>query len=50
MDLSPTLPNTWIDLSGKSAHVTGAGSGIGAAIAQALAMAGAQVMISDINN
>ena len=39
----------WIDLSGKVAHVTGAGHGIGAAIAQALAMAGATVVVSDVN-
>lgn len=39
----------WIDLSGKVAHVTGAGKGIGAGIATALAMAGANVVASDIN-
>jgi 2-deoxy-D-gluconate 3-dehydrogenase len=39
----------WIDLSGKTAHVTGAARGIGAAIARALAMAGAKVMVSDVN-
>ena len=39
----------WIDLSGKTAHVTGAGHGIGAAIARALAMAGAKVAVSDID-
>ncbi len=39
----------WIDLSGKVAHVTGAGNGIGKAISTALAMAGAKVMVSDIN-
>ena len=39
----------WIDLSGKVAHVTGAGHGIGAAIAQALAAAGATVVLSDVN-
>ncbi|MYF49049.1 MAG: SDR family oxidoreductase [Gammaproteobacteria bacterium] len=39
----------WIDLSGKTAHVTGAGHGIGAAIARALALAGANVAVSDID-
>ena len=39
----------WIDLSGKVAHVTGGGKGIGKAISTALAMAGAKVMVSDIN-
>ena len=49
MNITPSTPAEWIDLSGKAAHVTGAGNGIGAAIAQALAMAGAQVMVSDLN-
>ncbi len=44
-----TTPNDWIDLTGKVAHVTGGGHGIGEAIATALAMAGAQVMVSDID-
>jgi NAD(P)-dependent dehydrogenase (short-subunit alcohol dehydrogenase family) len=39
----------WIDLKGKVAHVTGAGHGIGAAIARALALAGAKVVLSDVN-
>ena len=39
----------WIDLSGKTAHVTGAGHGIGAGIARALAAAGAKVVVSDID-
>lgn len=39
----------WINLDGKVAHVTGGARGIGAGIATALSMAGAQVMISDID-
>lgn len=39
----------WIDLSGKAAHVTGGAKGIGAAIAEALTLAGAKVMVSDVN-
>ena len=38
-----------IDLSGKLAIVTGAGRGIGAAIAGAFASAGADLVIADIN-
>jgi 2-hydroxycyclohexanecarboxyl-CoA dehydrogenase len=39
-----------IDLSGRSAVVTGAGSGIGAAIARGLAAAGATVALADLNH
>ena len=38
-----------IDLSGRTAIVTGAGQGIGAAIAHRLAGAGASVVIADVN-
>ena len=39
----------WLSLEGKVAHVTGGARGIGAGIATALSMAGAQVMISDVD-
>ena len=38
----------WLDLTGKVAHVTGGARGIGAGICRALAMAGAKVMVSDL--
>jgi NAD(P)-dependent dehydrogenase (short-subunit alcohol dehydrogenase family) len=41
--------STSIDLSGKVAIVTGAGSGLGAGIAKCLAKAGASVAVADIN-
>jgi len=39
-------PSALFDLTGKSALVTGGGSGIGAAMADALAQAGATVIIA----
>jgi 3-hydroxybutyrate dehydrogenase len=42
------MPTTTIDLSGKSALVTGAASGIGRAIAQDLAAHGACVLLADL--
>ena len=39
---------TSLDLSGRTALVTGAAQGLGEGIARALAGAGARVMISDV--
>jgi 3-oxoacyl-[acyl-carrier protein] reductase len=43
------MPGFSVDLSGQSAIVTGAGAGIGKAIAIALSQAGANVAVNDLN-
>jgi 3-hydroxybutyrate dehydrogenase len=45
---TPTAP-AGLDLTGRRAVVSGAGSGIGAACAQRLAAAGAEVLVLDLN-
>ncbi|MGB7337389.1 MAG: SDR family oxidoreductase [Phototrophicaceae bacterium] len=43
------MPNFVVDFTGKTAIVTGAGSGVGRSIAEALVRAGASVAINDLN-
>lgn len=49
MSESITHPGQLLDLSGKTAVVTGAATGIGEGIARVLAAAGASVIVGDIN-
>jgi len=44
------VTNFQVDLNGQTAIVTGAGYGVGRAIALALAASGAAVAINDINS
>jgi NAD(P)-dependent dehydrogenase (short-subunit alcohol dehydrogenase family) len=48
-EVSVRTPQELFDLSGRVAIVTGAGSGLGALFAQALAEAGADVVCADLN-
>lgn len=43
------MPNFLVDFTGKTAIVTGAGSGIGRAVAESLSKAGASLALNDLN-